>query len=120
MIVIDTSVWIDHFRREHTQIVMLLISGDLHHHPLVTAELAMGNLHNWRRTVTLLGQLPQALYVSQAEMLDFVEDAGLAGSGIGMVDAHLLASTRAVGGRLWTQDRRLFEQADRLGVAYRI
>jgi len=118
MIIIDTSVWADHFRREEPLISVMLLDGKLRHHPLVTAELGMGNLRDWRRTVTLLGRLPQALHLSNDAMLDFVEEMGLAGTGIGAIDAHLLGSACAIGARLWTHDRKLHEQAQRLGIAY--
>ena len=120
MIIIDTSVWIEHFRREEALIGEMLIRGDVRHHPLVTAELAMGNLREWRRTINLLDSLPQAPLLPQDDMLAFVERTGLAGSGLGVVDAHLLGSAQASGGRIWTRDRRLSEQADRLGLAYRL
>ncbi len=118
MILIDTSVWADHFRRAEPLIGQLLSAGQVRHHPLVTAELGMGNLRDWRRTITLLGRLPQALQLTQDAMLDFVETAGLAGTGIGAIDAHLLGSAVASGARLWTRDRRLHLQAQRLSVAY--
>jgi predicted nucleic acid-binding protein len=118
VIIIDTSVWADHFRREDPQIGALLIDGRLRHHPLVTAELAMGNLRDWRRTITLLDRLPQALHLSHEAMLDFVEAMRLAGTGIGAIDAHLLGSAHAIGGKIWTRDRRLNEQALLRGLAY--
>lgn len=118
MIIIDTSVWVDHFRREEPKIGEFLMLGNVRHHPLVTAELAMGNLRDWRRTITLLDSLPPAEQVQHATLLDFVEKANLAGSGVGVVDAHLLASAQSSGCKLWTRDRRLLEQANRLDLAF--
>ncbi len=117
MIILDTSIWIDHFREPNAELGQVLIQGTAHQHPLVTAELAMGNLLDWRRTITLLSTLPQAHHLDQDAMLDFVEAHGLAGTGIGVIDAHLLCSAHKSGGRLWTRDRRLAEQAERLGLA---
>ncbi len=118
MILIDTSVWADHFRREEPLIGTLLMEGHLRHHPLVTAELGMGNLRDWRRTITLLSGLPQAKLMTNDELLDFVEKNALFGTGIGVIDAHLLGSAQSSGCRLWTRDRRLIDQAERLGLAF--
>jgi predicted nucleic acid-binding protein len=118
MVIIDTSVWADHFRRDDAHIRNLLTAGTLRQHPLVTVELGMGNLRDWRRTITLLSRLPQAIQLPHDALLDFVEDMALSGTGVGAIDAHLLASATAIGGRLWTRDRRLQTQAERLGIAY--
>ncbi|WP_353227950.1 PIN domain-containing protein [Novosphingobium sp.] len=120
MIIIDTSIWADHFRREEPQIGLLLIDGNLKHHPLVTAELGMGNLRDWRRTIILLSRLPQAVHLTNDALLDFVEEMELAGTGIGAIDAHLLGSAHVSGCSLWTRDRRLLAQAERLGLAFRL
>lgn len=116
MILVDTSVWIDHFHRPDPQLVELVRGGALVQHRLVTAELAMGNLAQWRRTVDLLDALPQAPELDHPGFLDFVAAHGLAGSGIGVVDAHLLASASAARAAIWTRDRRLAEAAERLGI----
>lgn len=119
MILIDTSVWVNHFRQADTAVGRIILEGALRQHPLVTAELAMGNLAGWRRTITLLDSLPQVAVASHQDLIGFVDRHGLAGSGIGVIDAHLLASADANALKIWTLDRRLLDQATRLGLDYR-
>ncbi|WP_062345889.1 type II toxin-antitoxin system VapC family toxin [Novosphingobium sp. CCH12-A3] len=118
MIIVDTSIWIDSFRAANPDLALLLAENTVLQHPFVTGELAMGNLRQWRRTVDLLSYLTPALRVTEDALLAFVETNGLAGTGIGFVDAHLLAS--AVHGKalLWTGDQRLAGHAERLECAW--
>lgn len=118
MILVDTSIWIDSFRMNDPDLALLLAESAVVQHPFVTGELAMGNLRQWRRTVNLLSYLPPAPLVESEALLDFIEDHRLAGTGIGFVDAHLLASTMVSGARLWTRDLRLAGHAQRLGCAW--
>lgn len=119
MILVDTTVWIDHFRHAEPTLVGLLEGGEVLGHRWVTGELALGNLRDRGETLRLLGQLPQAAVATGSELLTFIERHGLAGLGIGYVDAQLLASTAlSDGARLWTGDRRLRAAGERLGVAY--
>lgn len=118
MIVIDTSVWIDHFRQGDPRVALYASHLEIAQHPFVTGELAMGNLSTWRRTVDALSQLPQAEVLAPNDLLDFMETNRLMGTGIGFVDGHLLGSCAQGGHELWTRDRRLTEQAERLRLLH--
>ena len=117
MILVDTSVWIDHLRTGDAGLADLLDSGLALTHPLVIGELAMGNLRARDAVLALLQALPQAVVASDDEVLAHVARHRLFGIGIGYADAHLLASTQlTAGANLWTRDRRLREAASRLGI----
>lgn len=117
MTLVDTSVWIDHMRSADPELTVLLVGGAVSCHPFVVGELACGALKRRGEILGLLKNLPQAPLVDQEEALGFIEANGLAGSGLGWIDIHLLASARLAGERLWTRDRRLGAAARRLGVA---
>lgn len=118
MILVDTSVWVDHLRASNDKLTALLARGKVLGHPFVTGELALGNLR-WRDAVLSdLRDLPQAVVASDEEVLYFIDHQMLFGRGIGYVDAHLLAATRLTGrAKLWTRDRRLQAVAVALGLA---
>lgn len=118
MILVDTSVWIDHLHRSDAQLAWLLDQGEVLMHPFVLGELACGNLSNRAQLLQLLRLLPPCTPATDAEVLHFIERRQLAGKGIGYIDAHLLAAV-ALGGttRLWTRDRRLAALAHTLGDA---
>ena len=119
MILVDTSVWIDHFRATDEVLVALLSEGRVLTHPMVVGELALGNLHNRREVLGLLDRLPKAPVATDDEALLFIEQRRLMGRGIGYVDAHLLAAaTLTESGLLWTTDRRLLSVASELGLSY--
>ena len=117
MILVDTSIWVDHFRVADRQLAGLLLEEGVLCHPFVVGELACGALRRRREILGLLHDLPQAPVVDQQEVLAFVDAHALMGSGLGWVDVHLLASAALAGQRLWTRDRRLAQAARRLGVA---
>lgn len=117
MILADTSIWIDHFRRSDPALVRLLERGGVLSHPFIIGELALGGLVHRREILAHLSELPKAVVADDDEVLRFIEIEALAGSGIGYIDAHLLATTRlTAGARLWTHDRRLAETAGRLSL----
>ena len=119
MILVDTSIWIDHIRAASPQLGQLLMQGMVTQHPFVTAELALGSLANRRHVIEQLRLLPQASVLGHDDLLSFLEESDLSAKGIGLVDAHLLASTaHLANARIWTRDLRLLAQADRLGVAF--
>lgn len=118
MVLVDTSVWIDHLRRGCRGLEALLLDDHVVGHPFVTGELACGRLANRDEVLGLLLELPQAPTISQEEFLFFVEREALAGTGVGLVDVHLLASARLAGIRLWSFDRRLQRSAARMGIAH--
>lgn len=108
MILVDTSVWIDHFRSGDTTLAQLLTEDRVLTHPFVVGELAMGHIRGRDLTLYWLRQLPQATLASDDEVLSFIRRHGLAGTGIGYVDVHLLAATRLMSWcSFWTRDRRL-------------
>lgn len=119
MILVDTSVWVDHLRVGVPRLVSALDATEVLGHPWVTGELALGQLGNRAEVLGLLGRLPPAPVATADEILGFIETHGLDGSGIGYVDAHLLGATMLAGdASLWTRDRRLRSVAERLGAAY--
>ena len=119
MILVDTSVWIDHLRSGEPALVIALEVGQVLMHPFVLGELACGNIKNRGEVLRLLGDLPAAPTATEPEVLDFIERRALMGRGIGYIDVHMLASTVLAGdARLWTRDRRLAAAADELELAF--
>ena len=118
MILVDTSLWIDHLREADTRLTQLLTSGQVLAHPFVTGELALGNLRNRAAVLGALQDLPQASVATEPEVLHLIAAKGLFGLGIGYIDAHLLASVLLTpGAQLWTRDKRLLVASAQLGVA---
>jgi predicted nucleic acid-binding protein len=119
VILVDTSIWIQHLRRGHEVLTELLDTGSVVLHPFVLGELALGNLSPRELVLNSLQALPRATVAMHEEVLDFIETAALHGLGIGYVDAHLLASVRLTAGTLlWTRDKRLQHAAEKLGLAW--
>jgi predicted nucleic acid-binding protein len=119
MILVDTSVWIDHFRRGAPRLALALEDSSVLMHAFVLGEIACGNLVNRTEVLELLGDLPRAPLVADAEALAFIENHALMGRGIGYVDVHLLASAVLAGDvQIWTRDRRLAAVASDLGLSY--
>lgn len=118
MILIDTSIWIDHLRAKDERLVGLLDREEVLMHPGVIGELALGTLRDRIAVLANLSQLKEAAIASDGEVLGMIEHWQLAGSGIGWVDAHLLASARLTPSScLWTRDKRLRAVAERLEIA---
>ena len=118
MILVDTSVWIEHLRSDSATLAELLDDGEVLGHPFVLGELALGNLRQRDEILRVLRRLPQATSASHGEVLQFVDRETLFGRGIGYIDAHLLAAARlSTGTKLWTRDRRLLAVAAQLGLA---
>jgi predicted nucleic acid-binding protein len=119
MILVDTSVWVDHLRRGDPGLVALLERSAVWAHPFVVGEIACGSLRDRATVLGLLGHLPTAVVADSAEVLHFIDRHALHGKGIGYVDAHLLTSVALTPGcRLWTRDTRLHRLAGLLGCAY--
>lgn len=117
MILVDSSVWVDHLRAADGELVGLLGRGLVLGHAFVRGELACGNLRRRKEILTLLAGLPQAVVAEDDEVLALIDGHRLMGRGIGFVDAHLLAATfLTAGARLWTRDLRLAEIGAQLGV----
>lgn len=120
MILVDTSVWIDHLRVGEPPLATLLHDGHVLTHPWVIGELALGQLSRRSEILVLLDNLPKARTATDLEVLALVENRHLFGLGIGYVDAHLLAATLlTTDAALWTRDERLASVATRLGLAQR-
>jgi predicted nucleic acid-binding protein len=107
MILVDTSVWIDHLRKGNARLKSLLVANEVLSHPFVVGELACGTLQARSAIHESLGALPAAVTADHHETLSFLENERLYGRGIGWVDVHLLASARLSGARLWTLDASL-------------
>ena len=121
MILVDTSIWVDHLRRTDSALAGLLGTGSVMTHPFVIGELALGALQQRKVILGALRNLPSATMATDDEVLRFIDDASLAGLGIGYIDAHLLSATRLTPGTLlWTRDKRLAAVAGRLSLAARV
>ena len=107
MILVDTSVWIDHFRNGNAELEQLLIAGEVMIHPFIIGELACGSIKNRTEILELLGELPHANVAEHLEVLRLIEDRKLHGKGIGLIDAHLIASALISKTRLLTIDKPL-------------
>lgn len=119
MILVDTSVWIDHLRRGDSALAAALEAGLVLMHPFVIGEVACGNLLHRDHVLSLMRDLPPAPVASHAEALAFIDQRKLMGRGLGYVDVHLLASTVLSGAaKLWTRDKRLAGIADHFGWAF--
>lgn len=118
MILVDTSIWIDHLRSGNTALARLLDRGAVLGHPWVIGELVLGRLSKRQEVLRLLRNLPTANVATPDELLLFIERRQLAGHGIGYVDAQLLAAARMTpDAQLWTSDKHLSTAAARLGLA---
>ncbi|HYW17248.1 MAG TPA: VapC toxin family PIN domain ribonuclease [Allosphingosinicella sp.] len=118
MILVDTSIWADHFGRRNRDLDVLLGREEVLGHAYVTAEVALGNLVDPAGTIKMLSSIPQAKVATQVELMKLIRLRNLAGSGVGFVDAHLLASCRLSETRLWTRDKRLRTQANALELSW--
>jgi predicted nucleic acid-binding protein len=119
VIIVDTSIWVDHFRRKTQSLVNLIADGGIMLHPYVYGELALGGFPTKGAAADEMLELARPPVASAKETLTFITWAELAGTGVGYVDTHLLISARLLGtGRVLTSDKRLHAQAERLGVAY--
>ena len=118
MVLVDTSVWVHHLRSTNAQLVSLLNNAEVMIHPFVIGELACGNLKNRDEILTLLHSLPSVSQANDDEILFFIEKNNLMGKGVGLIDIHLLSSSKLEDIPLWTTDKRLGKVADRLDLAY--
>ena len=116
MILVDTSVWVDHFRSRNQRLASLLDAEEVLIHPFVIGELACGNLKNRREVLALLHALPTSPKVDDDEILFFVERHRLMGRGVGIIDVHLLASTIIAQCLLWTHDKPLKTVAKEMAI----
>jgi predicted nucleic acid-binding protein len=116
VVLIDTSVWIDHLRRGNDRVASLLEAGEVVCHPLVIGELACGSLQRRQEILALLAALTQAAHATEDVVLGFIESHHLHGKGVGLIDVHLLWAAVSQPYALWTHDKSLRRMAERLAV----
>ncbi len=119
MVIVDTSIWIEHLREGNRRLERLLLNAEVMCHPFIIGELACGNMKNRNVFLSLVKTLPQVPAVTLDELIYFIEQNKLTGTGIGFVDAHLLASAQLSGTLLWTSDKQLKTAAIELNIAYK-
>ena len=117
MVLVDTSVWVAHLRQGAIGLEALLNEGRVVCHPFIVGELACGNLRNRYEILVHLQALPQATPARHDEVMQFIENYGLMGKGLGYIDMHLLASALLTKVPLWTLDKKLNEVAVKLELA---
>ena len=119
LILADTSIWVDHIRASNPSLIDLIRQNRLLVHPFVIGEIVLGNLPRWETTLAWLRGLPTVEPVSDEQLYRTIRQHALQGSGLGVVDVHLLAAV-LLGAelRLWSRDKRLDDQAQRLGCAW--
>ena len=118
MVLVDSSIWISHFRKGEPRLRELLLEGRVICHPFVIGELACGNLGNRKEILSRLKALPKAEVASHDEVLRLIERDGLMGKGAGFIDMHLLASALLSKARLWTADKGLRKVSDYPGILF--
>jgi predicted nucleic acid-binding protein len=118
MVLVDTSVWVEHLREGTIGLEELLDDGQVICHPFIIGELACGNLKNRGEVLSLLQALPMAIRVEHEEVMQFIDNNNLMGKGLGYIDMHLLASAILTKVPLWTLDRKLKEISSKLNLEY--
>lgn len=121
MILVDSSIWVDHLARDHPLMSQLLENGQVLIHPFIIGEIALGSLKHRARLLQDLAELPEIDVLPHSFVLHAIEDRALHSTGIGYVDAHLLLSTLVSPGvTIWTRDKKHLMQAERLGIAAKL
>ena len=118
MIIVDTPVWVHHFRKSNEELGELLDDGDIMIHPFVIGELALGQLRNRAEIISLMEKLPQAPTLTQNDLLTLIENHKLWGSGIGWVDLNILGSSLITDTLVWTLDKSLMRTCQKLDCCF--
>ncbi|MGA2091256.1 MAG: PIN domain-containing protein [Endomicrobiales bacterium] len=118
MILADTSVWIDHFRKGNPELKRLLDKNEVVCHPFIIGELACGNLKNRKEILVLLHALALIDMVENHEILAFIEKHQLMGKGLGLVDIQILSSALLNNDKLWTLDKKLHQESRNFNIHY--
>jgi hypothetical protein len=118
VILVDTSIWVDHFRRSNAELVEGLQLDKVLLYPFIVGEIACGSLRKRADTLELLQKMPMATVAEFDEVLGYVERHRLYGKGISFIEVHLLASAVMSSATLWTRDKRLNEVTQALGCAH--
>jgi len=116
MVLVDTSVWVDHLRKSSQELCAMLENEQVAIHPFVIGELACGNLKNRTAILALLHSLPHVPRIEDDEILFFIDKHSLAGRGLGLIDIHLLAASQMSRHPIWTKDKRLKAVAEDTGL----
>ncbi len=118
MVLVDTSVWVEHFRYGSIELEYPLNEGDVVCHPFIIGELACGNLSNRSEILSLLQALPLAKQAEHEEVMYFIENYKLMGRGLGYIDMHLISSSILSKVPVWTLDKKLKKVSSKLGLDY--
>ena len=118
MVLVDTSVWISHFRDGNSRLQKQLEEGRVVSHPFIIGELACGNITNRTEIISLMQSLPTLDVVEQDELLLFIEHHKIMGKGLGFVDVHLIAATMLAGIPIWTLDKKLRGVSSKLNIDF--
>jgi predicted nucleic acid-binding protein len=118
MVLVDTSVWVEHFRYGNIGLENPLNDGDVVCHLFIIGELACGNLSNRSEILSLLRALPLAKHAEHEEVMHFIENYKLMGKGLGYIDMHLISSAILSKVPVWTLDKKLKEVSSKLGLVY--
>jgi len=118
MVLVDTSVWVEHLRFGNIGLKNLLNECHVVCHLFIIGELACGNLSNRSKILSLLQALPLANHAEHEEVMRFIENYSLMGKGLGYIDMHLIASALLTKAPIWTLDKKLKEVSLKVGLAY--
>jgi len=118
VVLVDTSVWVEHLRRGEPALTSLLAGEEALCHPFVIGELACGYLRNRAEVLELLAALPSAVHAEDGDVVQFIDRHRLQGRGLGLIDIHLLASCTQSRTALWTLDAKLAKAAAELGLRH--
>ena len=118
MVLVDTSIWVEHLRVGHSGLEALLEEGEVACHELIIGELACGSIKNRREISALLQALPRVVEAEHDEAMRLIDRHRLMGKGLGFIDVHLMASAVLSDTPLWTLDKMLKAESSRLGIAF--
>jgi predicted nucleic acid-binding protein len=118
MIIVDTSVWVDHFSKGCSELEVLLNDNKVTLHPFIIGELACGTIRNRKLILSFLNALPTVPVLTSSEYFTFIESNKLTGLGLGFVDIHILGSAVLIGKEIFTRDKALLHASEKLGVRY--
>jgi hypothetical protein len=118
MVLVDTSIWVEHLRAGHRGLEDLLAEGKVACHELIIGELACGVIKNRREILALMQALPTVIEAEHDEAMLFIDRHRLTGKGLGFIDVHLMASAVLSDTPLWTMDKTLKAESSRLGIAF--
>lgn len=116
-VLVDSSIWVGHFRKADTRLIGLLDTEQVLTHPFIVGELACGQMKHREEVIALLMALPSATKASDDEVLFLIEEQRLMGRGLGLIDVHLLASCLTDRCQLWTADKALAAAASEMRVS---